>query len=176
MEYRGLTLDRFQAEAISALTAGESVLVCAPTGTGKTLVADWLVEKSLREEQQVIYTAPIKALSNQKFRDYCKLLGEEQVGLVTGDLVIRRDAPCRVMTTEILRNILLAGEEIPDLAAVIIDEIHFLDDKERGTTWEEVLIYLPQSVQIVGLSATLSNLGEFAAWLESVRGRKVRVV
>lgn len=176
MEYRGLTLDRFQAEAISALTAGESVLVCAPTGTGKTLVADWLVEKSLREEQQVIYTAPIKALSNQKFRDYCKLLGEEQVGLVTGDLVIRRDAPCRVMTTEILRNILLAGEEIPDLAAVIIDEIHFLDDKDRGTTWEEVLIYLPQSVQIVGLSATLSNLGEFAAWLESVRGRKVRVV
>ncbi len=176
MEYRGLTLDRFQSEAITALTAGESVLVCAPTGTGKTLVADWLVERSLAEGRQVIYTAPIKALSNQKFRDYCKLLGEETVGLVTGDLVIRRDAPCRVMTTEILRNILLAGEEIPELAAVIIDEIHFLDDKERGTTWEEVLIYLPQSVQIVGLSATLSNLGEVSAWLEEVRGRKVRVV
>ncbi|MDG1480053.1 MAG: DEAD/DEAH box helicase [Myxococcota bacterium] len=176
MEYRGLTLDGFQSEAISALTAGESVLVCAPTGTGKTLVADWLVERSLAQGKQVIYTAPIKALSNQKFRDYCKLLGEETVGLVTGDLVIRRDAPCRVMTTEILRNILLAGETLPDLAAVIIDEIHFLDDKERGTTWEEVLIYLPQAVQIVGLSATLSNLGEFSAWLEEVRGRTVRVV
>ena len=176
MQYRGLRLDRFQAEAIEALTNKESVLVCAPTGTGKTLVADWLVERSLANGQQVIYTAPIKALSNQKFRDYCKLLGEDNVGLVTGDLVIRRDAPCRVMTTEILRNILLAGEQLPDLAAVIIDEIHFLDDRERGTTWEEVLIYLPQPVQIVGLSATLSNLGEFSAWLEEVRGRKVRVV
>jgi superfamily II RNA helicase len=152
------------------------VLVCAPTGTGKTVVADWMVEEVLSRGQQVVFTAPIKALSNQKFRDYCRLLGEERVGLVTGDLVIRRDAQVRVMTTEILRNMLLTGEQLPNLGAVIVDEIHFLDDRERGTTWEEVLIYLPQHVQIVGLSATLSNLDEFAAWLASVRQREVVVV
>jgi superfamily II RNA helicase len=176
MEYRGFTLDRFQAEAIEALQQGHSVLVCAPTGTGKTVVADWMVEEVLSQGKRVVYTAPIKALSNQKYRDYCKLLGEETTGLVTGDLVIRHDAPCRVMTTEILRNMLLTGDQVPDLGAVIIDEIHFLDDKERGTVWEEVLIYLPQDVQIVGLSATLANVQDFAEWLGSVRGHPVTVV
>jgi ATP-dependent RNA helicase HelY len=176
MQYRGLTLDRFQADAIGALEAGRDVLVCAPTGTGKTLVADWMVERTLEAGKEVAYTAPIKALSNQKYRDYCRMLGEDRVGLVTGDLVIRHSAPCRVMTTEILRNMLLLGEELPHLQAVIIDEIHFLDDPERGTTWEELLIYLPPRVQIVGLSATLSNLEEFAAWIADVRGRPVEVV
>ena len=174
--YRGLLLDGFQKEAIEALHAGESVLVAAPTGTGKTLVADWIVEEAMEQGKCVIYTAPIKALSNQKYRDYCALYGEENVGLVTGDLVIRRDAPCRVMTTEILRNILLCDEEIPDLMAVIVDEIHFLDDEDRGTTWEEMLIYLPHHVQIVGLSATLANLHEFADWLSNVRRMNVRVI
>lgn len=176
MEYRGLTLDDFQVEAISALKNGESALVAAPTGTGKTVVADWVVEQALADGKEVIYTAPVKALSNQKYRDYCGLFGEDKVGLVTGDLVINRSAPCRVMTTEILRNILLSGEPVPNLAAVVIDEIHFLDDPERGTVWEEVLIYLPPEVQIVGLSATLSNLDEFADWLAEVRQRPVRVV
>ncbi len=176
MIYRGFTLDPFQADAIEALQRGETVLVCAPTGTGKTVVADWMVEDVLRRGQQVVYTAPIKALSNQKFRDYCKLLGDDKVGLVTGDLVIRPDAPCRVMTTEILRNQLLQGAKLPELAAVIVDEIHFLDDPERGTTWEELLIYLPEDVQIVGLSATLSNLEEFADWLRTVVGHDVTVV
>ena len=176
MQYRGFELDPFQVEAIEALAAGRSVLVSAPTGTGKTVVADWVVEDALRKGRQVVYTAPIKALSNQKFRDYCRLHGEENVGLVTGDLVIRREAPVRVMTTEILRNMLLTGEQLPDLAAVVVDEIHFLDDPERGTTWEEVLIYLDPSVQVVGLSATLSNLDSFAAWLSSVRGSEVAVV
>ncbi len=176
MEYRGLTLDPFQEQAIRALDEGRSVLVSAPTGTGKTLIADWLVERALAEGKQVIYTAPIKALSNQKYRDYCRLHGEDRVGLVTGDLVIRRDAPCLVMTTEILRNMLLAGEPLRDLRGVIIDEIHFLDDRERGTTWEEVLIYLPSRVQIVGLSATLSNLRQFASWLEFVRQGPIDVV
>ena len=176
MEYRGLVLDPFQADAIAALQRGDNVLVAAPTGTGKTVVADWVVEHSLSQGKEVIYTAPIKALSNQKFRDYCSLFGEDQVGLVTGDLVIRRTAPCRVMTTEILRNMLLTGEDLPDLAAVVIDEIHFLDDRERGTVWEEVLIYLPPEVRIVGLSATLSNLDQFSSWLEEVRGSRVEVV
>jgi ATP-dependent RNA helicase HelY len=176
MEYRGFSLDRFQIEAIEALQAKKSVLVAAPTGTGKTLVADWIVDSAMSNGQSVIYTAPIKALSNQKYRDYCALFGTENVGLVTGDLVIRRDAPCKVMTTEILRNMLLGNESFDNLAAVIIDEIHFLDDPERGTTWEEVLIYLPQHVLIVGLSATLSNLQQFAEWLGYVRNREVVVV
>ena len=176
LEYRGLTLDGFQAEAIDALNRGQSVLVAAPTGTGKTVVADYIVEQALERGKEVIYTAPIKALSNQKFRDYCSLLGEEHVGLVTGDLVIRRDAACKVMTTEILRNMLLAGETLQELTAVVIDEIHFLDDRERGTVWEEVLIYLPDHVRIVGLSATLSNLNDFARWLSEVRGAPIHVV
>lgn len=176
MEYRGFTLDPFQSQAIEVLKRGDSVLVSAPTGTGKTVVADWIVETAMQNQQEVIYTAPIKALSNQKFRDYVELFGEDNVGLVTGDLVVRRDAPCRVMTTEILRNILLCGESVDKLKAVIIDEIHFLDDRERGTTWEEVLIYLPKHVQIVGLSATLANLDEFADWLSFVRGQTVTVV
>jgi superfamily II RNA helicase len=176
MQYRGLDLDPFQAQAIAALEAGKGVLVAAPTGTGKTVVADWVVERALGRGREVIYTAPIKALSNQKFRDYTRLFGEDKVGLLTGDLVIRRDAPCRVMTTEILRNMLLQGETLPNLDAVVIDEIHFLDDRERGTTWEELLIYLPSSVQVVGLSATLANLKAFAAWLSHVRGQPIEVV
>ena len=176
MNYRGLELDPFQAEAITHLREGRSVLVCAPTGTGKTVVADALVDEAFETGRRVVYTAPVKALSNQKYRDYCRLHGEENVGLVTGDLVIRRDAPCVVMTTEILRNMLLSDESMDELAAVVLDEIHFLDDVERGTVWEEVLIYLPSTVKVLGLSATLSNVKEFAAWLTSVRGDKVEVV
>ncbi len=176
MKYRGFTLDPFQAESIEHLMNGDSVLVSAPTGTGKTIIADWIVEEALREGKKVIYTAPIKALSNQKFRDYCRLHGEDNVGLVTGDIVIRREAPIRIMTTEILRNMLLGGEPTDDLLAVVIDEVHFLDDPERGTVWEEVLIYLPATVQIVALSATLPNLRQFANWLTHVRERPVHVV
>lgn len=176
MQYRGFTLDRFQEQSIRHLQDGRSVLVAAPTGTGKTLVADWIVDEALALGKQVVYTAPIKALSNQKFRDYCRLHGEDRVGLVTGDLVIRRDAPCLVMTTEILRNMLLGGDDVHDLHAVVIDEVHFLDDRERGTVWEEVLIYLPQHVLVVALSATLPNLDAFSAWLTFVRDRPVEVV
>ena len=176
LTYRGLELDGFQRQAIEYLQAGHSVLVAAPTGTGKTLVADWIVEEAMKQNKSVVYTAPIKALSNQKYRDYCALYGEQNVGLITGDLVIRRDAPCKVMTTEILRNMLLCEDSIDDLMAVIVDEIHFLDDPDRGTTWEEMLIYLPEHVQIVGLSATLQNLREFSDWLSHVRKRPVPVV
>jgi ATP-dependent RNA helicase HelY len=176
MQFRGLTLDPFQETAITHLREGRSVLVCAPTGTGKTIVADAVVERALTEGKRVVFTAPIKALSNQKYRDYCRIYGKDKVGLVTGDLVINRDAPCLVMTTEILRNMLLTGEDTSQLMAVVLDEIHFLDDRERGTVWEEVLIYLPSSVQILGLSATLSNVQEFADWLSHVRGSTVEVV
>ncbi len=169
-------LDPFQTEAIGHLDAGRSVLVSAPTGTGKTVVADHLVAAALAAGRRVAYTAPVKALSNQKYRDWTRLHGEDRVGLVTGDLVIRRDAPCLVMTTEILRNMLLKDDLPAGLRHVVLDEIHFLDDPERGTTWEEVLLYLPQDVQVLGLSATLSNLDEFAAWLSSVRGAPVAVV
>ncbi len=203
MQYRGFTLDRFQAEAIEHINNGRSVLVSAPTGTGKTLIADYLIEEILESGREVIYTAPVKALSNQKYRQYTRLFGEEKVGLVTGDIVINRDAPVRIMTTEILRNMLLQGPpeveahltdserdqfletappsntqmpEISRLAAVIIDEIHFVDDDDRGTVWEELLIYLPPEVRILGLSATLSNLDDFAGWLSSIRGEQVEVV
>ena len=176
VRFHGLTLDPFQQQAIEHLQHGRSVLVCAPTGTGKTIVADHVVDAALQAGQRVVYTAPVKALSNQKFRDYCRLHGDENVGLLTGDLVIRREAPCLVMTTEILRNMLLTGEDTTNLRAVVLDEIHFLDDRERGTVWEEVLIYLPSSVQVLGLSATLSNVREFAAWLSHVRKSRVEVV
>jgi len=201
MEFHGLKLDGFQAEAIQHIRDGKSVLVAAPTGTGKTLIADYLIEEVLNDGGEIIYTAPIKALSNQKYREYSRLFGEENVGLVTGDIVINRDAPIRIMTTEILRNILLQEHEdftgsaeerielaetappsqmrLPEthrLKAVIVDEIHFVDDPDRGTVWEEMLIYLPQSIRILGLSATLSNLEQFAGWLSHIRGTQVEVV
>lgn len=204
MNYRGLELDHFQRHAIEAIQRGRSVIVSAPTGTGKTLIADYLIEQILKEGGEVIYTSPIKALSNQKYRQYVRTFGEENVGLVTGDLVIRRDAPLRIMTTEILRNILLEGRhdpnlveedevdedqergtrspadaDIPDLRqlrAVIVDEIHFLDDPDRGTVWEELLIYLPHDIRILGLSATLSNLDEFTAWLNQVRRTEFELI
>ena len=169
-------LDEFQIQAIEQVEAGRSALVCAPTGTGKTVIADCMVADALEQGRQVIYTAPVKALSNQKYRDYRRAHGDANVGLVTGDLVIRREAPCLVMTTEILRNMLLTGDCPPALKHVVLDEIHFLDDPERGTTWEEVLIYLPEQVQILGLSATMSNLEQFAAWLGQVRGRAPAVI
>ena len=213
MKYRGLTLDRFQEEAIEYIENDRSVLVAAPTGTGKTLIADYLIEEILEDGGEVVYTAPVKALSNQKYREYVERHGRDNVGLITGDLVINRNAPLRIMTTEILRNVLLEGGMAPvstgqslnaadseserdsseeeeelgtptelelprleDLKAVIIDEIHFLDDRDRGTVWEELLIYLPSRVRILGLSATLSNLGEFAEWLSDIRETDVEVV
>lgn len=153
------------------------MLVAAPTGTGKTVVADYVVAKSLHEQSRVIYTAPIKALSNQKFRDYTRLHDPSRIGLVTGDLVINPEAAACIMTTEILRNMLLQDRDrLDDLAFVIFDEIHFLADPERGTVWEEILIYLPKHVRILGLSATMPNVDDFAAWLRYVREEEIVVV
>lgn len=196
--YRGLTLDTFQAKAIESIKRGQSVIVSAPTGTGKTLIADYLIEHIIEDGGEIIYTSPIKALSNQKYRQYAALFGEEKVGLITGDIVINRDAPVKIMTTEILRNILLESRtqqdteqtshedldaltnahipSLENLQAVIIDEIHFLADPDRGTVWEELLIYLPTRIRILGLSATLSNLEEFTDWLSEIRQSPMEII
>ncbi|MCB0920149.1 MAG: DEAD/DEAH box helicase, partial [Actinobacteria bacterium] len=155
-------LDTFQQEAIAALVDGDSVMVAAPTGTGKTVVAEYAVYSAFRRTGRVIYTTPIKALSNQKFRDLRQLYGD-QVGLLTGDVTENKNAQVVVMTTEVLRNMLLQTPwDVDDVDTVIFDEIHFLADPERGTTWEESIILCPDHVQLVCLSATVSNAEEIA--------------
>lgn len=172
-----ITLDRFQVEAIRALEDGQSVLVAAPTGTGKTLIAEKVVEKVLGEGREVIYTSPIKALSNQKFRDFSKLYGREKVGLITGDVSINERAPLLVMTTEIFRNWCFSNPEwMADISFVIFDEVHYLDDPHRGTAWEESIIFAPPHIKILGLSATVPNIHELAAWMSGVRQYPVTVV
>lgn len=164
-------LDDFQIEACTNLQDGKDVLVTAPTGAGKTLIAEFAVELARDEGKRVFYTTPIKALSNQKFNDLMDVHGVENVGLLTGDTTIRRDAPIIVMTTEVLRNMLYNDlEGLSDLGFVVLDEVHYLADRFRGPVWEEVIIHLPERVQMVSLSATVSNAEEFGAWLREVRG------
>ncbi len=170
-QQRGFPLDRFQREAIEAFDAGESVLVSAPTGAGKTVIAEHAIERMLEASQRMFYTSPIKALANQKFRDFGARYGIENVGLLTGDLTIRGNAPVVVMTTEVLRNMLYEDlGRLRDLGCVVLDEVHYLQDKQRGPVWEEVLLNLPRDVRTVSLSATVSNVGEFVDWLRTVRG------
>jgi ATP-dependent RNA helicase HelY len=164
-------LDPFQEEAIRALDAGDSVLVAAPTGSGKTLVAEFAVERALERGRKAFYTTPLKALSNQKFGDFVARYGASQVGLLTGDNSINGEAPVVVMTTEVLRNMLYEGSDtLNDLEVVILDEVHYLQDPYRGAVWEEVLIHLPLSASVVCLSATVSNAEEFGEWLTTLRG------
>jgi superfamily II RNA helicase len=163
--------DAYQTEAFHALESGSSVLVSAPTGSGKTLVAEYAIWRTLARGTKVFYTTPLKALSNQKFRDLCLAHGEEKVGLLTGDTAIRPRAPIVVMTTEVLRNMLLAGSDLlRRLELVVLDEVHYLQDPYRGGVWEEVLVLTAPSVTFVCLSATVSNANELAAWLRSIRG------
>jgi ATP-dependent RNA helicase HelY len=164
-------LDPFQTEAIAALAAGESVLVAAPTGSGKTVVAEYAVDRALALGGKCFYTTPLKALSNQKFGDLVAALGAAKVGLLTGDNSINGDAPVVVMTTEVLRNMLYErSDAIDGLVAVVLDEVHYLQDPYRGAVWEEVLIHLPLSVSVVCLSATISNAEEFGEWIGTLRG------
>ena len=163
-------IDRFQREAIDAFDGGSHVIVAAPTGSGKTVVAEYAVEAALRDGRRAFYTAPIKALSNQKYRDLVDRHGDDAVGLLTGDNAINGDAPIVVMTTEVLRNMVYAGRDLSDLAVVVLDEVHFLQDAYRGPVWEEVIIHLPRHVRLVCLSATVSNSRELAEWVETVRG------
>ncbi|MCL2336208.1 MAG: DEAD/DEAH box helicase [Firmicutes bacterium] len=172
-----IVLDKYQEQSIAALLAGHSVLVAAPTGTGKTLVAEKLVEQILAQDREVIYTSPLKALSNQKFRDFAKLYGHQRVGLITGDISINERAQLLVMTTEIFRNWCFSNPEwMANISHVIFDEVHYLDDVERGTAWEESIIFAPPHIRILGLSATVPNIHDLARWMEEVRGEKVMVV
>jgi ATP-dependent RNA helicase HelY len=175
-------LDDFQRDACEALEAGGGVLVCAPTGAGKTVVGEFAVHLALRAgatgaRRKCFYTTPIKALSNQKFHDLIARYGADQVGLLTGDNAINGDAPVVVMTTEVLRNMLYAGSStLEGLGYVVMDEVHYLADRFRGAVWEEVIIHLPASVTLISLSATVSNAEEFADWLTTVRGETTVVV
>ena len=164
-------LDDFQVEACRSLEDGSSVLVCAPTGAGKTVVGEFAITLALAGGQKCYYTTPIKALSNQKYNDLVDRHGSDRVGLLTGDNSINATASVVVMTTEVLRNMLYVGSEaLTGLGYVVMDEVHYLGDRFRGAVWEEVLIHLPDSVRLVALSATVSNAEEFGAWLVTVRG------
>lgn len=170
-------LDDFQTQACAALEQGSGVLVAAPTGAGKTVVGEFAVHLALTTGRKAFYTTPIKALSNQKYGDLVRRYGPERVGLLTGDTSINGDAPVVVMTTEVLRNMLYAGSDaLRDLGYVVMDEVHYLADRFRGPVWEEVIIHLPDDVQLVSLSATVSNAEEFGDWLTTVRGDTAVVV
>jgi ATP-dependent RNA helicase HelY len=167
----GFSLDDFQRQAIAHLLAGQDVLVAAPTGAGKTVVGEFACAHALAGDGSTFYTTPIKALSNQKYRDLCARHGESRVGLLTGDRSINGRAPIVVMTTEILRNMIYEEDPVLDrLRYVVLDEVHYLADRERGAVWEEVIVQLPGHVRVVALSATVSNAEEFGAWLALVRG------
>jgi ATP-dependent RNA helicase HelY len=163
--------DEFQITACQAVEDGKGVLVAAPTGAGKTVVGEFAAFSSLARGKKCFYTTPIKALSNQKFAEFQERFGEHRVGLLTGDTNINSEADILVMTTEVLRNMLYANSStLTNLGSVVMDEVHYLADKFRGAVWEEVLIHLMESVQVISLSATVSNAEEFGEWLGEVRG------
>jgi ATP-dependent RNA helicase HelY len=173
----GFEPDPFQVRAFDALDAGRSVLVAAPTGSGKTVVAEYAVAKALAEGRKAFYTTPLKALSNQKYGDLVRAHGADKVGLLTGDNAVNGDAPIVVMTTEVLRNMIYAGSSALDgLRYVVLDEVHYLQNPYRGAVWEEVIIHTPHEVDLVCLSATVSNAEEFADWIQTVRGATEAII
>ncbi|NJR65836.1 MAG: DEAD/DEAH box helicase [Leptolyngbyaceae cyanobacterium CRU_2_3] len=169
-------LDDFQRQAIAALDANQSVVVCAPTGSGKTLIGEYAIHRALARGKRVLYTTPLKALSNQKLRDFRERFGADQVGLLTGDISVHRDAPILVMTTEIFRNMLYGtpigqiGISMTGVEAVVLDECHYMNDRQRGTVWEESIIYAPPNIQLVALSATIANSDQLTDWINQVHG------
>ncbi len=171
-----MVYDRFQNEAIEHINAGHSVIVSAPTGAGKTAIAEHVIESCIQTKKGVIYTAPIKALSNQKFRDFQAQYGDS-IGILTGDVSLNAEAPVLIMTTEIFRNkVLDAPDSLKKYSWIIFDEVHYIDNAERGTVWEESLIFLPTHMNILCLSATIPNIKQFADWIESIHKKEVKVV
>ncbi len=170
-------LDQFQKDAIAAIDAEKSVVVSVPTGSGKTLVGEYAIYRALARKRRVLYTTPLKALSNQKLRDFQELFGEENVGLLTGDMSVNRDSPILVMTTEIFRNMLYGtpigqiGTSLEDVEAVVLDECHYMNDSQRGTVWEESIIYCPKNIQLIALSATIANAEELTDWISQIHGQ-----
>ena len=170
-------LDPFQKQAMEWIEKEHSVLIAAPTGAGKTLIAEYAIDKAMARGEIVIYTAPIKALSNQKYRDFRARYGEEKVGILTGDVSINAEAPIVIMTTEIYRNSLFGNlDRIQKVGWVIFDEIHYLDDPERGTVWEEAILFTPQEIRILALSATVPNIQQLSDWIQFVHERPIAVV
>ena len=177
MALQNFPLDPFQVQGCEAVEAGQGVLVAAPTGAGKTIVGEFAVHLALATGRKAFYTTPIKALSNQKYHDLVAVHGVDKVGLLTGDSSVNGEAPVVVMTTEVLRNMVYAGSStLQGLGFVVMDEVHYLADRFRGAVWEEVIIHLPESVQVISLSATVSNAEEFGDWLAEVRGNHAVVV
>ncbi len=175
--FHGLALDKFQIDAIHSIEKNNSVVVSAATGTGKTLIADYVIDKYLRLDKKLIYTAPIKALSNQKYNDFKQQYGNENVGILTGDVTINPEAPLLIMTTEIYRNMLLSHDpSVDNLAYVIFDEIHYLGDIERGTVWEESIIFSKNHTRFLCLSATIPNAKQFANWISYIKKHDVDVI
>ena len=167
-------LDDFQKEACDCISDGESVVVCAPTGAGKTVIAQHAIHCALENGKRVFYTTPLKALSNQKYNDFSEKYGSEKVGLLTGDTSINRNAQIVVMTTEVFRNMLYGtnlgsvSDNLNDVKYVVLDEVHYMNDEERGTVWEESIIYCPTNVQIIALSATVANADKLTEWINTV--------
>ncbi len=168
--------DAFQKRAIDYIKDGHSVIVSAPTGAGKTVIAEYIILDCLKKGAKVIYTAPIKALSNQKFRDFQEVF-PDKTGILTGDVSINPNAPVLIMTTEIFRNkVLEERSNVGDYSWIIFDEVHYLDDYQRGSVWEESLIFLPQHMKMLALSATIPNIDELALWLKSIHKLPIKVV
>lgn len=174
--YKGLLLDRFQKEAIETIDNQQSIIISAPTGSGKTLIAEYAIEEAITKRKGIIYTAPVKALSNQKYRDFRKLY-KEKVGILTGDVSINAEAEVVIMTTEIFRNVILTNpERLKNKEWVIFDEIHYLDDSERGTVWEESIMLAPRHLKILALSATVPNVEEVASWIRKINNIPIKVI
>jgi superfamily II RNA helicase len=168
--------DPFQQEAIDYINQGCSVIVSAPTGAGKTAIAEHVINDSIQKQEGVIYTAPIKALSNQKFRDFQSQF-RDNIGILTGDVSLNPEAPVLIMTTEIFRNkILDEPKSLDKYSWIIFDEIHYIDNYERGTVWEESLIFLPKHMKMLGLSATIPNIKELTQWVEAIHNKPVKIV
>ena len=182
-------LDDFQKYAIDCINKNEDVLITAHTGSGKTIPAEYAIAKALYNNKQVIYTAPIKTLSNQKYKDFSEKFGKDNVGIITGDIKNNVDAPCLIMTTEILRNILYRSNNnnsssnifdininMDDVESVIFDEVHYINDRDRGTVWEESIILLNPKINIIMLSATIDDADKFASWVSNIKNKNISLI